>query len=573
VDDAALSTLTAADIPGGRSEEGPSAEQALAKLDKLVGLQAVKDRVRQLVDTIEFNRMRNQQKPLNEHFVFTGNPGTGKTTVARILADVFCAIGLLPTNNLIEADRSALVATTVGGTGPKTNNLVDKALGGVLFIDEAYNLNQGDQDNYGQDAVNTLLKRLEDDRGKFVCIVAGYDAEMDKFLSTNSGLDSRFKNKIHFDDYTAEEMAKIFSFYAADEAFTLAEDTKDPIIALFRGVEQRKTKNFGNARTVREVFEKTRDKLSSRVMAMQDAGSSAEDIQAAVNTITVEDLPLPESQKTRSLEGALAPLYEQIGLEGVKRKVEELVKVLKVQELRQREKPLEIHFVFTGNPGTGKTTVARILANVFHAIGLLPSNTLIEADRSKMVAGYQGQTSAQVNQLCDRAMGGVLFIDEAYALKQDPHDTYGQSAIDTLLKRMEDDRGKFIVIAAGYSKEMEQFLNTNSGLDSRFSEKIHFDDYDGEQMTKIFTLFAKKDGFFLAPDVEPVLREAFDGIYENRGSNFGNARTVRQIFSRAVEALSARVLELQQSGNLSEEELRTAANTITVADVTTEVPA
>ncbi|MFP4364224.1 MAG: AAA family ATPase [Spirochaetia bacterium] len=569
-DRAELTVITEDDIPSGREEGGISIEEAMARLNSLTGLSSVKTKLGEMINTLEADRLRGTVKPLAEHFQFVGNPGTGKTTVARIFADVLYAAELIPTNNLIEADRSTLVANVSGGTAPKVNDLVDRSMGGVLFIDEAYALIQGQNDSFGMEALNTLLKRLEDDLGKFICIAAGYKKEMHDFIQANSGLKSRFTTTIDFEDYNADEMAQIFFSLAAKEGYQLTDEAAAAAKDLFQGMVARKTKDFGNAREVRKVFETTRGRLSKRIIELKEQGLSTEELKKKVSVIEKQDLPLSKPEGEDVVKKSLARLEEQIGLASVKQKVKELMNVLDIQKIRGMEKPLGIHFVFTGNPGTGKTTVARILADIFHAIGLLPSNNLVEADRSAMVAGYSGQTSAKVNALVDRAMGGVLFVDEAYTLKQRSDDSFGQTAIDTLLKRMEDDRGKFVVIAAGYDTEMENFLNTNSGLSSRFSDTIHFEDYTGCELSKIFKLFAEKEGYTLEKGLDPVILDYFTKVYENRDKNFGNARTVRKFFDAAVGNQSNRLISLKNSGSLDSAALKEEANKITRSDLPTE---
>lgn len=261
-----------------------------------------------------------------------------------------------------------------------------------------------------------------------------------------------------------------------------------------------------------------------------------------------EETPLPESEPT--LEELLAELDGLCGLEQVKRDVKSLINLVKVRRLREEAglpvPPMSLHLVFLGNPGTGKTTVARLLARLYHAIGVLPKGQLVEVDRSGLVAGFVGQTAQKTQEVIQKAIGGVLFIDEAYALvNQDNGNDFGREAIEVLLKNMEDHRKDLVVIVAGYSQLMEKFIHSNPGLESRFNKYFYFEDYDGAQLFTILQSMCVKNGYVLTPEGEALARRELMALYEDRDENFGNARDVRNLFEQAVARQSDRVARLE----------------------------
>ena len=539
------------DSAGQRPQQQPrrTLEEALAELDSMVGLKEVKEEIHKLVDYTKVVQARKAQglkvPSISYHCVFTGNPGTGKTTVARILGDIYRELGILKSGHLVETDRSGLVGSYVGETAIKTNKLIDSAIDGVLFIDEAYALAGGGKSDYGAEAIATLLKRMEDDRDKLVVVVAGYSKEMRDFLDANSGMRSRFNRYINFPDYSAEELAAMFKMRAKKNQFTLSPDLEEGLPKLMRKVTRHPDPRFGNGRYVRNLFESAVERQAMRLASQKDLSKEQ------LMTLTMADVDpdrTAENLPDPSLEQVLGELDQLIGMKSVKAEVRKMAEFCQIAREREnagmKNAQLSYHCVFVGNPGTGKTTVARIMAKVFKALGILEKGHLVETDRSGLVAKYVGQTAAKTNEVIDSALGGVLFIDEAYTLVAGGEKDYGQEAIATLLKRMEDDRDRLIVIVAGYPTEMKKFIDANPGLSSRFTRYIHFPDYTTPELADMFRMYARKSHYVLSPEMDKYLNAAMAYLTKNRDRNFGNGRYVRNLFEKAVEHQAGRLTQL-----------------------------
>lgn len=552
------------DIEGvlGRAEERELDKQAyINQLYAMTGLAGVKKELTLLVDEIEANRLYESQKGNAEanihigNMFFLGNPGTGKTTVARVFAKILEQLGVLKKKSrFIECTREDFVSEHVGGSGPKTKKLVEGAFGGVLFIDEAYRLYEGSNDTYGKEAVETLMKLMEDNRDKLLVIAAGYTKNMQDFLQANPGLKSRFPQSVVFDDYTAEELLFILKQMAGKDDYTLNAECDGMLLQYFE--TRKRIADFGNAREVRELYLNMQKQTKIRILNLHRAGEAVD--KAAMWTMTPEDVEKTigaDRKKTVGMEELLAQLDAMTGLSNIKEQVHRLIGF--IQGIRQKKgahvdlaKELgRMHMVFQGAPGTGKTTVARLIGQIYRELGLLKGDAFVECDRSTLVGAVIGATEQITTEKIDKAMDGVLFIDEAYALASGGGNDFGQHAIDVLLKRMEDDRHRLLVILAGYTGDMEKLFAMNQGFKSRIRDFFTFENYSNEELLTIFDAQAAKEGIAVSDEAKELIKGYFEE--KRKSPDFANARDVGNLFLKAKEALySDSQTSIDENGNM-----------------------
>ncbi|MEG0307536.1 MAG: AAA family ATPase [Clostridium sp.] len=525
--------------------ESDSLDELNKELDNMIGLSSVKLFIKKLEDNIKVQDIRKnygaKEAKLSLHMIFTGNPGTGKTTMARIMAKYLKTLGYLSSGHLVEVSRNDLVGQYVGETAQKTMSKVNSAMGGILFIDEAYAIARDENDIFGIEAVDTIVKAVEDNRDNLVVILAGYTKEMESFLNINSGLKSRFNYNVEFEDYTSSELLEISKVIAKSNGYALDENLDDSLLELFEGKQIKGKNDSGNGRLARNIIEQAIANQSNRLAKLGEKDINEDEI----NKLTIGDFGLDKKEVFNIQE----ELSRVVGLENVKEFVRDLEKQLIAKEKRKQvgvsiESSQSLNMIFIGNPGTGKTTVARLISNLMKNMGMLKSGKVVETDRSGLVGQYAGETTKKTTEVFKSALGGVLFIDEAYALMSSENDPLGKEAVDTLVKLVEDFREDIVVILAGYDKEMKEFLNTNSGLKSRFPLSVNFKDYDIAELVEIGKLMIKSKGFILAGNSEDELEDVIKKEKQKSGSQFGNGRMVRNIVEKAIREQSSRIADL-----------------------------
>ncbi len=549
------------------AEPTKTTEDLLKELDTLVGMENVKKSIKENISYLQFNKIRidkgfKDDSAINLHSVFTGNPGTGKTTVVRLLGQIYHSMGLLSKGHVVEAGRAELIAEYIGQTAPKVKKAINDARGGMLFIDEAYALTrEDDKQDFGQEAIEILMKEMSDGPGDIAIVAAGYPAEMQIFLNSNPGLKSRFKQYFNFEDYLPEELMEIAQVALQKEETTLDDNARKLLNNYITEQYRNRDRSFGNARLMYGIIDEAKKQMGLRLLKNPDIESLGKE---ELSTITAEDLQaiftennrrkLTLSIEEKELKDTLDELNELIGLTQIKKEISDTINLVRFYSETGKDvlNKFSLHAVLTGNPGTGKTTLARLMGKIYKALGLLERGHLVEVDRQGLVAGYVGHTAIKTANIINQAMGGVLFIDEAYALSQGGENDFGQEAIETILKSMEDNRGQFAVIAAGYTDNMDLFLKSNPGLKSRFDKMYNLPDYTVAEMMEIAQLLFSKEN--LSPDTgaENYLEQYFSSCYETRDRYFGNARAIRQAVESVIMQQNLRLAAIPSAQRTNE---------------------
>ena len=536
-------------------EVGQTTMSSQQRLDELVGLTSVKQKIASLSKIASLAQKRRSvglpSKSISLHARFVGNPGTGKTTVAEIIGQIYKELGLLSKGHVVRVERRNLVGRFYDSELRATEQALESARGGVLFIDEAYSLYVAeDPKDPGHKVIETLLTALSDEsRRDWMLVLAGYPDEIENMMNSNPGLKSRVNETFFFDDYNVDELMQIADLYCKRNEYILEEDARKHLHSVVTRAYNSRDKMFGNARYVSNLMEQTvLANMSQRI------GRIEEPTKEQLQTIIVEDIPSTrnEGSHSRGMDG----LNSMVGLSNIKRNITQHLNMVKLANMRMKsnlhtEMP-PLHMIFTGNPGTGKTTVADFLGEIYASMGLLSKGDVIRVEKRDLVGEHIGETEQKMKSILARAMGNILFIDEAYQLcAKDGQNDYGKNVMESLLTTLSNDNVDMIVIMAGYPADMERLLDMNEGLRSRFPYVLHFEDYSVDELMNIALQRAKRDNYEFSPKAKQLLRALIKREALRKRSSFGNGRFVTRLLSTEIlPQMATRLAQMQKEPTL-----------------------
>lgn len=507
------------------------------ELDNMIGLEGVRKQIKSFeaqtksrIARIKKGKIKAANNPMLLHMAFLGNPGTGKTKIAGLIGEMYRDLGLLKKGHVIKPDFSELVGENADTTSIKTNRLIDDAKDGVLFIDEAYQLANATQSGTGQTVIDTLIPRMTKDAEHLAIVVAGYPDEMKKFFEANRGMEDRIPTRIVFEDYTPDELMEIHLNFLNKEGFNSSAEFERAIKQVIQGLfKTRDPKQFGNARRM--------ETLAKEIIAQHSAVEDADpDVPLNIQHIPEKYMRFlaPETPEEKEIMRDLDAL---VGLEDVKKQVKQLRWDLQGEKIRREigQKPATwpLHLTFTGNPGTGKTTVASLYARILSSVGILTTEKMTRVRASDLIKGFVGQTAEHATNEFMKALDGVLFIDEAHHLavdKEGQGHSFNPDVIQALMQFMDTYSDRVVVIAAGYREGITDFLQSDPGLPGRFTDNIDFSDYSVEELVEIFNRLATARPIEVPIELIPLIAQYIQTVKDRSGASFQNARVPNTLF-------------------------------------------
>ena len=534
-----------------------SIEEIYAELDKYVGLEFVKElfeNVRlEILDAEDCKRRGIKPDSYPDHYIFAGNPGTGKTTVGKMIGQFYHLMGVMGGAETIFVDASELIGSHVGDSKNKTVEKIQNAIdhNAILYIDEAYQITDS---AYSAEIVGAMMTRMTENADDFKMIFGMYSNRVEDFLKMNAGLSRRVRI-VEFPDYNPDQLVRIFDKTIESQGRSITGDAHRLIELIMEYKYNTRTEDFGNAGEVKKLVIDMKKLLLKRTALSRDADKY---------TYTSEDIPEKELEKIkdqinpRSFDDIMRELNEQIGLSDLKdviiRKQEEILYAKKSGGSVYNINPG--YYFFVGNPGTGKSTSAKLFAECLYELGIVKSNNFMSCTAKDLIGQYVGETDKKTYALLQKSINGVLFIDEAYSLSyaggSGADVGYKKEALEQIIAFMDvpEHRRKCCLIFAGYEKDMQGLYKSNSGMRSRI-EEIHFRDFSAEELYEIFALFCRKGGFTISEGV----KERYLPIFEKmtRMEYYSNGRTARTVYEKTLANFRRRIIH---SENLSEDESR-----------------